>query len=181
MSFIATDGGVHPPDKLATACAEQITSLVQIDETSRSDEATLGRRQKKRLVLDIADAIEEHHEAVMKYERECLAEHGTARLSQSGDPSTHEPVKNQIELAAEAVVACAKDTLFEPHFNVDHVRKVVAQIIGSWFATAMDIERDWVAKGHTIAADGKASPNPEHDPKCPHVRLWHTRRAGKAA
>lgn len=181
MAGIATDGGVHPPDKLATACAEQIASLIQIDETSRSDEATLGRRQKKRLVLDIADAIEEHHDAVMKYERECLAEHGTARLSHSLDPSTHEPVKNQIDLAAEAVVACAQDTLFEPHFNIDHVRKTVAQIIGTWFATAMDIERDWVAKGHTIADDGKAEVNHDHDHKCPHVKAWHARRLGKAA
>ena len=177
--FIATDGGPHSADKLAGWAAKQIGDLIQIDDNSTSAQAVAARKQKPRLILDIADAIEEHHAEVQAAERELLATKGTARLSNSLDPRMDH--LDALNNATAAVVACAKGTIFEPGFKGDQIKTAIKGIIGSWFATAIDIERDWVAKGHTVGEDGRAEPNPDHKHRDAHVLAWHARRSGKAA
>lgn len=174
--FLATNGGPHPADKLAAQVAQQIGGLIVIADNSASEDAKRARREKPRLLLDIADAIEEHHNDIMLFERGMLDKVGTERLSDEIEPDA-----STLAGAIEAVVVCAKDTLFEAAFRTDQFRAAVGSIIGSWFATAIDIERDWVAKGHTVDADGLAAVNPDHLHDCPHVLAWHARRAGKAA
>jgi hypothetical protein len=171
-----TDGGAHPPEKLAYWAAQKIGDLIAIDATSQSDDARRARRELPRLLLDIQDEIEAHHHDVQIEERKLLREVGTARLSQPLDPSKHAPHAETLEDAVATVVNCAKGTVFEPHFQTEQVREAVRGVIGSWFSTAIDIERDWVAKGHTIGPDHRASENPDHDHRDPHVRAWLARR-----
>jgi hypothetical protein len=165
--FIATSGGAHPPEKLAKAASEQIGALIEIDETSQSEDARLARRQKPRLILDIANAIEDHHAQIMTAERELLAEKGTPHLSNPIQPDAF-----TLDDAVTAVQACAKGTMFEDAVQTAQAADAIRQIIGSWFATAIDIERDWVAKGHTIGPDHRAQVNPDHNHRDPHVRAW---------
>lgn len=174
--FLATNGGPHPADKLAAQAAEQIGGLIAIADDSASDDAKRARREKPRLILDIADAIESHHNDIMLFEREILEKVGTERLSDEIVPDA--PI---LEDAVDSVLACAEGTVFASAFGTDQVRAAVGTIINSWFATAIDIERDWFAKGHTIDQVGIATVNPDHPHRCPHVLAWHARRHGKAA
>ena len=176
MSYLATSGGPHPADKLAAQVAQQIGGLIAIDENSGSDDAAAARKQKPRLILDIADAVEKHYADIMAAERAELAK-GPARLSAPLNSYTPQA----LSAAVAAVAAAAKGTVFEPHFATQPVLSAVSSIIEAWFATAVDIERDWVAKGHRVGRDGKAAPNPNHNPSNQHVAAWHARRAGKAA
>lgn len=176
----ATDGGAHPPEKYAYWAAQAIGGLIKIDPSSQSEEAKRARWEHPRFVLAVQDAVETHHAGVVMYERAKLAE-DTAHLSSSLDPRQHESHADALDEAVDAVTACAEGTLFEPHFKTDTTRDAVKAIIGSWFATAMDVERDWVAKGHMIGNDHRAAPNPDHDHRDPHAVAWLARRAGKAA
>lgn len=174
--FLATNGGPHPADKLAKQVADQIGALIEIADNSASEAAKQARREKPRLILDIADAVEAHHADIMTAERALLAEVGTERLSDAIEPDA-----TFLRDAVAAAVAAAKGTVFEAPFKTEQMRAAIRFIIGSWFATAIDIERDWYAKGHTVTPDGVAQLNPDHLHDCPHVLGWHARRTGKAA
>lgn len=171
MSFIATDGGPHPADKIAAQAARQIGDLIVIDEHSTSESAMAARKQKPRLILDIADAIEQHHADIMADERAALAK-STARLSAAMTPDTA-----MLDAAVAAVVAAGKSTVFAAGLATPEAKAAIRGVIGNWFVTAIDIERDWVARGHTVGPDGKAQVNPRHKASDPHVAAWNTRRA----
>jgi hypothetical protein len=179
MSFIATDGGAHPPDKLAKIAAEQIGALIELNEGSGTPEAIAARRQKPRLILDVADAIEQHYGEIIGHERAALGQQGTGRLAASGDPRAHAEHLAALNAALAAVLGATKGTVFEAHFQIEAVQAVVLGILGTWAATAIDIERDWVARGHTIGADHRASVNPDHNHNDPNVVAWKARRAGE--
>ncbi len=56
-----TNGGDHPADKWAKITAEMIGDLIQVDENSTSSAAISARKALPHFVLDLADALEDHH------------------------------------------------------------------------------------------------------------------------
>lgn len=140
--IMITNGGPHPADKWAAQSAAQIAALIQVDEASDSDEARAARRAKPRFELDLADALEDHHDSVQSGERNALDEHGHSRHEHSLDPAEHHEATLEDAMADVAKVA-ARYPQFADHFARPEVEAVVKSIIASHFATAMHVERSW--------------------------------------
>lgn len=164
---LITDGGPHPADKWAVATARQITGLIVI-EASAPAGASIAKQELEVAVMKILHAA---HNAVQSEERAHIAELGDERLSHPLDPGA------AVDGATKAILAAAKGTMFGAHFEKPDVAAVVNAIVGKDFATSMDIERDWHAKGHKINSDGKASPRSGFDPNNEHVKRWNANRA----
>jgi hypothetical protein len=142
VQFLVTDGGPHPSDKWAGITAKAIADLIQVDPNSDSPQAKAARLAKPRFELDLADQLEAHHFMVQQAERAALGT-GPDRLRTPCDPLEHHG--NEIAEAVVRIVEIAATTPFAEHFKTEHVQNVVCGIIGSHFASAMDVERSWFA------------------------------------
>jgi hypothetical protein len=134
--IMITNGGPHPMDKWAAETASNIAGLIQIDDASDSDAARVARRAKPRFELDLADVLELHHTRIQQAERAALKDVGSLRYDMPfaiGD--------DLMSAAVDDVAKAAVGTPFEEHFKEPQVQSVVRGIIGTHFASIMDIER----------------------------------------
>lgn len=177
MQILVTNGGPHPADKWAAASAAAICNLIVIDDNSASEAAVAARLAKPKLESAIVDALMGHHHEVQKHERAQLDKHGHERLSHSLDPRDHVP--KTLNAAMKAVGACFDASPFKAHFAQAHVQEAIAGMLGSHFASAMQIERSWHADGHVVI-DGRPVKNHRHDPDNHHVKAFRARH-GHAA
>jgi hypothetical protein len=127
MEFIATSGGPHPPDVWAAITAAQI---IQIAPRTQDGQGSALR-------LEILGILESAHKCAQDTERALLAERGDARLAEPLDP------RNYIALAMMGILRAVEASEFAAHFEQDHVRNYLYQLLGSHFATTMNIERQW--------------------------------------
>lgn len=142
VGVMTTNGGAHPADKWSAETAGEIMSYVKVDDSIDTPEASVVRRAKPRLELDIADAIEEFHKANILAERAALALHDTERLSHP-----FELDDEHVSGAIDAVVAVAKKygAPFADAFDSENGRHIVGLAVRGHFTTAHDIERGWHA------------------------------------
>jgi hypothetical protein len=154
VGIMITDGGPHPADKWASTTAEQIGDLIEIDAKSTSPEAIAARKAKPRFILDLADALEKHHQAHIDHAKSQLAALGIA----FANPTIHSinaPHQGILDAAMSDVTSVANNTPFAAHFNDPNVQKVVRGIVGSHFTSSMHIEKSWAVDRHI--ASGAAS------------------------
>lgn len=135
---LITNGGPHPSDKWAAVTADHICRLIEIDESSVTPEAIAARKAKPRFELALADALDGHHATVQDHEKGALVEHGVDRYGHPLDPQAQ-----HMDEALAAVLAVAKGTPFEDGVASDEFQAAVLAILGSHFATSIDIERKW--------------------------------------
>jgi hypothetical protein len=142
VGVMTTNGGPHPVDKWAAESAGEIMSFVKVDDDANTPEAAAVRKAKPRLELDIADALEEYHQANIDAEKEALEEHGDERLSHPFEIS-----KDHLQEAVEAVAAAAAvhGEPFKSAFTSDNGRQIIRKALEVHYATAHDIERSWYA------------------------------------
>lgn len=150
VRVMATDGGVHPPDKWAANTAESIGDLIEVKENSDSPNAVAARKAKPRLILNIADVMEDFHANLAKRERAKLAAGGDEALLTPLDPN--DGIIDTLDEAVAAIVKAASSTPFEAHFALPEVQAVVRGIVERDFVLAMDIERSWYADARAGSA-----------------------------
>lgn len=144
MRAMITNGGPHHPMKWAVMTAETIMPI---------DDSVEGERliQAKKLQTAIAEVLTPHHDGVQQRERKGLREKAGDHLEAPFDPI---PLA---KAALTSIVATAKGTPWEVHFNKPEVQNVIGAIISGHFATAMDIERQTYAdRMHTKCAKSRA-------------------------
>lgn len=127
-----TNGGSHPPEKVAITCAEQ---LFQIDRGAITDPERLMMAED--LLLAIKKALIPHHRRVQATERGTLKSRGTDHLDAPIDPLA------DAKLAFADIRKAAKGTPWEDHFDDPAVEHEVIQTIGNHMATDQHIERQW--------------------------------------
>jgi hypothetical protein len=149
QSILATDGGVHPPDKLALATADH---LVHVNPKAPAEKQVAARK----LEIAIAEALTPHHSVVQGDERVALASIGDGHLDTEVDVAAH------VDDALVAVVACAKGTPWEAHFQDADVQAVIRQTLGNHFATSKTIERSWHCDHHPESAAARAWKKARH-------------------
>jgi hypothetical protein len=178
LGVLTTNGGPHPPEKWARVTAWQITNhLVQVDERAASPGAIAVREARDDMERSLYPVLKQYMTTVQSGERaKCQAE-GLARLN----PAYLEEDRNaavaehiDVEAVVSAVADAAKANLvLADHFNKDDVKAQVREIFRKDAGTIIDIERDHLANGQLVGADGLASRNPKHDPDDPAVVLWN--------
>jgi hypothetical protein len=186
VGVMTTNGGPHPADKWALTTTGQIMQAV----FSKPAAETAGARKFEIALLDI---LAPHHEHVQKHERGKIEEHGITRLSHPIDPREHcAAVVADIAAAAlkaGSVVVPDPDRPGETitvdlgaHFAKPEVQAALAGLIGSHFASAMDIERSWHADRNAHHDEAKAyhKARNEHGAALVHAHI-HKYRPGHAA
>lgn len=160
VGILVTDGGPHPADKWAAETAAEIMSLVKVEDNSASPEAVAVRKAKPRLELDIADALEKHHQAHIDREKQCLETEGDCRLNHDYDQCPE-----NFKAAVEAVVTAARayGEPFLSAFSSENGQALVANAIRVHFASAAHVERSW-------HADSKLQPGVQASPDVAHFR-----------
>jgi hypothetical protein len=109
-----------------------ITASQIIQVTPRAQDG-----QGSDLRREILGILESAHKCAQDTERALLAERGDARLAEPLDP------RNYIALAMMGILRAAEASEFAAHFEQDHVRDYLYQLLGNHFATTMNIERQW--------------------------------------
>lgn len=159
VGIMATDGGPHPPEKWARVTASQI-----IDIAASAPEALL--REARAFEEKVVGILEGHHGLVQVHERTSLETQGTERLADPINTEGHVPD------AVDDIIAAAKGTSFEAHFNlpqrqepqldnegnqvrdvdgnpmivtVPSTREYLEQLLHQHFHHSMHIERSWHA------------------------------------
>ncbi|HZT90281.1 MAG TPA: hypothetical protein VFA12_20240 [Stellaceae bacterium] len=176
VGVLTTDYGPHPPEKWARMTAWMIANhLIEVDEKSALAKAIEIREARDDLERNLYKVLKSHHQTVQDKERAAVAEHGHARLDGAPHAAVHDHI--DVDACVEAVVDEAKlhPDLFA-HFDKEEVRAMLRDRLLMDFSSVVDIERDWHANGHNIAADGRAVPNPDHDPRHPSVLAFKAAR-----
>lgn len=152
VGVMVTDGGPHPADRWAAETAAEIMSYVKVAESVDTPEARKVRRSRPRLELDIADVLEDHHDANIEHERGQIADHGDERLHHDCTPHA-----DHVSEAVQGVINMAKrhGEPFTSAFDSENGRAIVEKAIKVHMATAMHIERGWHADRQM--ATGQAS------------------------
>jgi hypothetical protein len=138
------NNGALPPATWARITTNRIAGLIEIGENPQA------MIQKAVFEATILGITLNHHTAVQSSERQKLQDIGFDRLIEPFEPF------DEIEAALVEVVAATVGTLFEAHFANPEVQDVVRVMLGSDFATQMDIERGWYAssdRSNPIAAE----------------------------
>lgn len=137
------NNGAMPPATWSRITTNRIASLIEIGE---NPQAMIQKAMFEAALLGI---MLKHHTAIQENEREKL-ETSMDRLLEAFEPF------DEIEAALTEVIAATVGTLFEAHFANPEVQDVLRAMIGSDFATQMDIERGWCAssdRSHPTAAE----------------------------
>lgn len=139
VGVLTTDGGPHPADKWASETAAEILTLVKVDDTSTSEEATAARKAKPRLEIDIAEAVEAHHEDNIARERKKLATYED-RLNYHYDLS-----EAGVSATVDSIVAVAEKygEPFASAFASVNGRALIENTVRVHFASAAHVERSW--------------------------------------
>lgn len=134
--ILTTNGGPHPADKWAAVSAAHIVSMIKIDQNSTSPAATAARRALPRFELELADALEPHHQMFQDTERKALS----ASNEHLGTPWVQH---SEIDEQCAAVAKLASKTPFAAHFATPEVQAVVRDILQNHIASVQHIERKW--------------------------------------
>lgn len=133
VGVMVTNGGAHPPEKLAAVTAGQIISIATGIEGTAAIE---GRK----LELKILEILEEVHKTVQNSERDELSKgKGHARLDDRLD------VHAYIQPTVDKIVAAAATTIHKEHFENPEVLAHVYRVVGQQLTNNMHIERLWHA------------------------------------
>jgi hypothetical protein len=147
VGVMITNGGPHSADKWAATTASQLMDSVFSAEAQQ----TIGA---KTFELELLKILSPHHDKVHKHERDKIEEHGMDRLAHPIDPREHcAEVVSAIAEAAKQIGKMdvpdgnggTKTVDLGAHFAQPEVQEKLAGLIGSHFATSMDIERSWHA------------------------------------
>lgn len=147
VGVMATDGGPHSAEKWAVVTAGQLVQIAT-DDPQKMIEA-------RKLENKIIEILEGHHDAVQKHERGKIAEHGVERLKHPINAHEHD-----LDTKVAEIVAAAKGSQWEAVFALPEKQAYIKQVLGSHFATSMDVERSWHADrivadpshaGHAVA------------------------------
>lgn len=161
VGILATEGGPHSAAQWAVVTAGQI---IQIAQTAEGDVASAARR----LELKILDILEEAHGAVQRVETDRLREFGGERLLR---PMA---IAKKVEAPFQAILKATEGTPFTEHFAQDEVQDRLRRVLGSHFATAMQIERSWHADTNPDLPEAQAfkaaqTEGPEHPAIADHI------------
>lgn len=157
QTILKTDGGAHPPETWARCTADHLVH-------TRPDAPALVMIAGQKLEIAIAEALIPHHNVVQGDERSALASIGDAHLATEID------VDRNVEDALVAIVACAKGTLWEAHFQKPEVQAIVRQTIAKHFRSSKHIERSWHCDRHPESAAAhawKLARHPGPPPRAP--------------
>jgi len=145
VGILATDGGPHSAEAWAGVTASQI---IQVAADASGVRATDARR----LELQVLDILAGFHAGLQAYERKRLddSRNGVARCSFDIVPEKH------IDDPLAAIVAAAQGGQFASHFNDADVQAHIRQVLGSHFATSIQIERSWKADSQPDAEESRA-------------------------
>jgi len=159
VGIMVTNGGPHPADKWAVTTAGQI--IQSVFSSGAAD--TVGARKFEMALLDL---LQPHHENVQTSERGKIERGGMKRLAEPIDPREHcDAVVAEVAAAAKKVgkikipdpdTGGEKEVDLGEHFAKKEVQAVLAGMIGSHFATAMDIERSYHADKNASNPEAKA-------------------------
>lgn len=133
IGLMVTNGGAHPPEKLA---AMTVSQLIQIASNATGAAVNEGRK----LELKIIEILEDAHRLVQSRERDELTKgKGHARLDDRLD------INDVLEPTVASILAAAATTHYKDHFQQQHVRDHVRQVVGQQLTNNMHIERLWHA------------------------------------
>lgn len=171
-SILITDGGPHPADKVAEATAGLIADLIQL-ELNATEGTSLA---KKKFEVAVMEAMLKAHKDAQLHERISLHDKQDKQLDHDCDPMEF------AKPAFDAVIAATKGTVFEPHFQLEHVQSVVMQTILNDIGTSMHTERSWHVDGkHISRRTGKHEPRRGFNPNSKERQAWLARHRTEEA
>ncbi len=132
MTIMLTDGGPHPPEKMAANTLSGVIDLV-----ATSPDALL--REEREFKAKATVVLTRHHGLAQNHERTGIATEGTDRLATNIDTSAHVPD------AVDDLIALAKGTSFAAHFAKPETRAYLEQLLHEHFHRSMWEERSWHA------------------------------------
>lgn len=141
--LMVTDGGPHSAEDWAEVTADQIIDIASTAPETRVQEA-LAFRSK------LIGILTGHHGKVQESERSAIQSAGGDRLIAALDPSEH------VEDPVKEIVAAAAGYSFADHFKKPETQGYLRRVLGSHFATSMNIEREWHARRNPAAAQSQA-------------------------
>lgn len=184
VGVLTTNGGPHPADKWARSTAFMISNhLIVVDEKAVSKDAVAVREARDQLNNRLYALLKPHHDTVQRGERAKIKQLGAARLShplRQSDQVRDKAVAEHVDVAAimkEIVAAADVHPKIKAHFAKTETQDVIRQQVLRDFASAMDIERDWFARGRVVNDDGVAKENLDFDPRDPNVKAHKSARA----
>jgi len=130
VSILTTNGGPHSPEKWAIATASNIIEIA-------ASAAGVQEMEGRKLENTIIDILEKHHTSVQLKERDKLVTHGSDALVHEFNVNEHV----EIEDVVKEIVAAGKQSKWSQHFDKPEVLSYIRQVIGTDFATNMQIER----------------------------------------
>lgn len=129
VRILATDHGVHPPEKWAELTTDTLLDGIIIDPDSSSLEASQARAEKVRLRPKLLALFTDEYRRIQEIERERSTDF----------------LKRYLLIAFANFSAALKDSIFSEHFSKSTVVTAVWRIIGQHIADIMHIER--ISKG----------------------------------
>jgi len=134
---LASNGGVHSPDRLAALAVSQISDLIQIDEGSVTAEAVAARKALPLFQIAAANAIEPYIADVYLAE---IANVGNNPSLKRNDPFN---VDSFITSALADVMATAVGTPFDAPIqsHLAEFQSAVGNILAQTFVDAANVQR----------------------------------------
>ncbi len=143
IGVLVTDGGPHPPEKWAEVTASQIVD----DIATHAPQTGVGESQEFRDKL--VAILTPHHGRVQESERGALV-HVPGRMQHDLDPTPH------LSDPLAEIVAAAQGHTFGAYFTRPETQEYLRRVIGTHFATAMQIERSWHADRNPNTPEARA-------------------------
>ncbi len=151
IGIIATDGGSHPPEKVAAACARQLVEIAPANNEGSRYVAAL------QLQLAIVEALTKHHADAQTKVRSALATDPAAHFTTG---NLHDPGP-RLDQAMADIQAASTGTPWEAEFAKPETIAAQRQVVGQSLVDIAHIERLWHADrnpGDALAAAYKAQP-----------------------
>lgn len=134
---LASNGGVHPPDRLAAIAVSQISDLIYIDEKSISDDAVAARKALPLFQIATANTIEPYIDSIYAAEKSNVVENPLIKRTDPFD------IQSYVTSATSDIISAADGTPFatpiQTHLAV--FQPTVASILAQIFIDAANVQR----------------------------------------